>query len=244
MEKPDFDSSGGRLAWARERAGYASRADFSRIAGVKDVTYRAYELNQNKFAKHAPRFGELLGVSAAWLIDGGPLPDGPTPPVIVPNATPFKFEGASDGHPPEDVPVYGTVLGASQIYDGEAIEQTTLNTGDVLTYFKRPSILNGQKDIYGVFVAGSSMDPRYGEGEAVIVDGKRPPRVGDDVVVYLRVPDEDMGERDACVLIKRLVRRGADFIELRQFNPPTTFRIAGERVSKVHRVIPASELFS
>jgi phage repressor protein C with HTH and peptisase S24 domain len=38
------------------------------------------------------------------------------------------------------------------------------------------------------------------------------------------------------VLIKRLVRRSAHFVELAQFNPPMTFRVPSERVAAIHRV--------
>lgn len=217
---------------------------FARAAGIKEVTYRAYESAQNGFAKHAPRFADLLGVDMRWLLEGGPVPEGPINAVPPANAEPFKLEGAAAVEIADDVPVYGTALGAPRVVDGEAIEQTMLNTGEVMTYFRRPPILNGQRNVYGVFVVGSSMDPRYSEGEPVFVDGKRPPRVGDDVVVYLRVPDEVDGERDAAVLIKRLVRRSGQFVELQQFNPPLTFRVDAERVSKIHRVIPYGELYA
>ncbi len=57
----------------------------------------------------------------------------------------------------QDVPVYGTALGASRIIDNNAIEQTTLNTGEVIAYFKRPVVLDGRVDVYGLYIQGSSM---------------------------------------------------------------------------------------
>jgi phage repressor protein C with HTH and peptisase S24 domain len=39
------------------------------------------------------------------------------------------------------------------------------------------------------------------------------------------------------VLIKRLVRRTGGYVELRQFNPDTTFRVETQRVAKIHRVL-------
>jgi phage repressor protein C with HTH and peptisase S24 domain len=38
------------------------------------------------------------------------------------------------------------------------------------------------------------------------------------------------------VLVKELVRRGAQYVELKQFNPELTFRVPAERVAAIHRV--------
>ena len=82
MEDLDLESPGGRLRWARERAGYLDAAQFARAAKMKEVTYRAYENNQNGYARHAPAFSERLNVPTNWLLRGGPLPDTepPEPP--------------------------------------------------------------------------------------------------------------------------------------------------------------------
>ena len=74
MTAPHLDSAHERLAWAREQAGYADKADFARATGVNTTTYRAYENGQNGFAKHAATFAKKLGVPAEWLLDGGPTP--------------------------------------------------------------------------------------------------------------------------------------------------------------------------
>lgn len=163
---------------------------------------------------------------------------------VEPDARPFQMEGSSQDRMARDVPVFGTALGAPEVVEGEAIEQTTLNSGEIVTYFRRPGVLNGRTDIYGLFIQGSSMYPRFSEGETAFVETRRPPRVGDDVVVYLRMPDEELGERASCVLIKRLVRRTGTHVELEQFNPPVTFRLPAQRVARIDRVVPWTELLS
>lgn len=161
------------------------------------------------------------------------------------NASVVKFEGASAEQMPRDVPIYGTALGAPRDFDGNAVEQTTLNTGDVIGYLPRPGVLSGQQNVYGLYVQGSSMAPRYEEGESAFVSsGGKPPRIGDDVVVYLRDDVEDDGQTASAVLIKRLVRRTANYTELEQFNPPMVFRIEACRILRVDRVIPWAELLS
>lgn len=163
-----------------------------------------------------------------------------------PNAIPFKMEGASMERMREDLPVYGTALGAARQVDGEAVEQTTLNRAEVVQYAKRPVMLNGRADAYGLFVSGSSMEPRYEDGEMIVIDPKGRVRSGDYVVVYLRPknPEEDDGEADRAVLVKKLVRRTATHYELEQFQPALTFRVEAAEVVRVDRVIPWSEMLS
>ena len=160
------------------------------------------------------------------------------------NARVVEFEGPTGEPMPRDVPVYGTALGCEREIGGVAVEQTTLNTAEVITYIRRPAMLAGRDGIYGLFVQGSSMAPRFEEGETILVDGKRPARIGDDVVVYLRDGERDDGETAAAVLVKRLVRRTGEHYELQQFTPAATFRVPAPLVLKVHRVIPATELLS
>jgi len=118
-----------------------------------------------------------------------------------------------------------------------------MDQGEVIAYYSRPAALSGRRDVYGVYIQGASMAPRFQEGEVVFVDPKRPPQIGDDVLVFLRI-EEDGSERITACLIKRLVRRTAQHVELEQFNPLTTFRIDRAQISKVHRVIPWGELMA
>jgi len=163
------------------------------------------------------------------------------PPVS--NATPVKFEGASASSLRNDLPVYGTALGAEIMVDGEAIEQTTLNTAEVIEYRKRPIISNGIDRTYGLYVQGSSMYPAHREGAFLFVQRDAVLRIGDDVVVYMRPRDEsDDGETATCVLVKRLVRRSAQYVELQQFEPALTFRLAMSDILRIDRVLTTDDL--
>lgn len=156
----------------------------------------------------------------------------------------------SIGKMPRDIPVYGTALGADAIMDEASgtgsinVEQAALDQSEVLGYLRRPPALVGRKDVYGVYISGVSMYPRFNDGEAVFVDPRRPPMIGDDVIIHLAVPDAHDGDRVGGVLIKRLVRRSSSYIELSQFNPPISFRIEAHSVKSVHRIVPTAELFS
>jgi hypothetical protein len=151
---------------------------------------------------------------------------------------------------PVDVPIYGTALGGRlevNKVDGTGsltVEQTELDTSEVLGYMRRPPALQGRKTVYGVYVSGMSMFPRFSDGEPALVDPKLPLRIGDDVVVQLKGPDEHDGERVAVVLIKRLVRRNSDYIELEQFNPALTFRVPRDQVKEIHRIIRLEDILT
>lgn len=160
------------------------------------------------------------------------------------NAKVLQYEGSGLEMMRRDVPVFGTALGASSDFNGHAIEQTTLNSGEVIGYFQRPSVLNGRANVYGLYIQGSSMSPRYEHGESAFVEKGKPPRIGDEVVVYMRCPETDDGATSSGVMIKRLARMTADYVELEQFNPPVTFKIERSRVLRIDRVIPWAELLS
>jgi transcriptional regulator with XRE-family HTH domain len=181
--------------------------------------------------------GELFDEEEVFEADGLPPP----------NAKVLRYEGASEVVLPRDVPLYGTSLGAPTDFNGTAIEQTNLNSGEPITYLERPTILNRQKGAYGLYVQGSSMAPRHDDGATIFVQDVRfgrPPQIGDDVVVYLRDFSDEDPERASAVLVKRLVRRNSDFVELMQFTPPLSFKIEMERVVRIDRVFPWGELLS
>lgn len=70
MKNADLHNAHERLRYARVQAGFDSAKAFATKVGLGDVTYRSYENGQVGFAKHAPRFAKLLGVSTDWLLEG------------------------------------------------------------------------------------------------------------------------------------------------------------------------------
>lgn len=146
---------------------------------------------------------------------------------------------------PKDLPIYGSALAADLEFGNESgvmvrVEQTEVHMVAPLDYMARPIGVTGRPDLYVVTIAGHSMEPRFDSGQRVLVDPKRSPGVGDDVVVQLRGPTFD-GEEIRHVLIKRLVRRKAGYVVLHQFNPNVEFEVPNEQVSAVHRVMSWDE---
>lgn len=153
------------------------------------------------------------------------------------------------GDPPQfnawakDTPVLGTASGGGMTIDGVVVEQTVLETFDVVDMVRRPPSQRGNAKLYALYVVGSSMEPRHEPGDLVYVDPRRAPMIGDDVVVQLRDGNgHDGDERIVTALIKRLVRRTADGVELEQYNPRMKFIIDKKHIAALHRVVRITEL--
>lgn len=140
------------------------------------------------------------------------------------------------------VPLLGTAMAGEWSGPTEQVELTELDLNEVLGYVRRPQSLKGDAKAYAVTIVGDSMWPRFRPGRQVIVSPRASISVGDDVVVQLLGDPDSSGERRVVqVLIKELVRRSASHVELRQFNPDVTFRVATSEIAAMHKV--AGELF-
>lgn len=125
---------------------------------------------------------------------------------------------------PRTVPVYGTVEG------GTGSEFTIML--DVVDYVRQTSATINKRDVYALYVVGTSMEPAYEEGSLIYVDPHRMPGIGNYVVVQFK---------DSAVL-KRLVGKDDNKLRLEQFNPPKTFEVDRSEVVAIHRVFTNNEL--
>ncbi len=147
--------------------------------------------------------------------------------------------------PPEGIPLIGSGFCddlAIQDEDGGEfeVERVMLEADHVIRMITRPPALVGARDAYAIYYHGSSMEPRFRQGDVGVVDPRRPAAPGDDVVVQLR--NSDGTEDVMTVLVKELVRATGSYVELRQFNPQRVFRIPRARVAHLHRIVPIAEL--
>jgi phage repressor protein C with HTH and peptisase S24 domain len=132
-----------------------------------------------------------------------------------------------------DLPILGTVSGGA---GGLA----QMENGNPIDYALRPARLAGRTDVAGFWVEDISMIPAYKPGSLVIVEKKRPPQIGDDVVFEL-LPESARDERRA--MIKRYLGRTPTLYRFEQFNAPKTLEFPLKRVVNLMRVIPLAELF-
>lgn len=139
------------------------------------------------------------------------------------------------------IPLVGSAIGMTSFDPERDIELTELDMSEVLDQVARPSSLARDGEAYALTVIGDSMEPKFEPGARVIVSPRARISPNDYVVVQLRGNDIQVAATNpdpvTLVLIKRLIKRSASFIELRQFNPDITFRVEADKVAKIHRVI-------
>lgn len=132
------------------------------------------------------------------------------------------------------LPVYGAAAcGTSDNCDFEM-------NGQALEHVAFPPALADVRGAYGLYATGDSMEPRYFAGELVYVHPHKAVQPGNFAVIQMRPLYEGGAVR---AMIKRLVRRTKEYIEVEQFNPPEVFKIPAGDVIALHRILSGDELF-
>ena len=132
---------------------------------------------------------------------------------------------------PVDVPVYGTAVGG--------VDADFEMNGEVIDRVRRPAGLTNARNAFALYVVGTSMSPRYDEGDLIFVHPGRPPVTGSDVVVELYAKDE-FGRPKA--LLKTYRGKTPTMLVLAQLNPAQDIQIPLEEVKQVLRVLRTNEL--
>jgi len=120
------------------------------------------------------------------------------------------------------IPLYGAA--SCTFVDGAAAMSRAID------HIGRPSFLMSQDNAYGVFVIGTSMEPRFKTGEILFVDPDAPVRQGCDVVVQLNT------DGDLTAIAKQFQSMDDTQLKLHQLNPDEDLSIPREHVVAVHPV--------
>lgn len=129
------------------------------------------------------------------------------------------------------IPVLGTGLagreGDFQMNHGEIDRVAT------------PSHLKNRRDLFILYVEGTSMIPWKRPQQMVWLDPHIRPQINDHVVVELNPspPDEDKP-----AFLKLLVRKTPTKLTLRQYSPERTFDVPLSRVYRIYRVMTEEEV--
>ncbi len=146
--------------------------------------------------------------------------------------------------PGERLPIYGTGycddLEIQQDGHCTRVEQTLFDPTTTVGMIERPPALRFSGDAYAIYFHGSSMEPRFFQGEIGLVTPTPPPGNGDFVVVQL---NDGSGDDVVHVLVKRLVRTTSSYVELEQFNPAIIFRVERQRVTRMHKILGPNEIY-
>lgn len=243
-----MDDSNIRLQEARKRAGFKTAADAIRRFGWKPSTYRSHENGQTPVPPDVAKdYARAYEVSPAWLLYGAEAHDkvtgsvkdsGLTQPERVdnganrtvlderptegflgsPSATP-KFPALP--YSDRRIPVLGLGLGGER---GSFI----LN-GKTINYVPCPPGLEHVPDVFAIYAAGDSMEPRYFEGELLYIDPNPTPKMNDFVLIEMQSKDGEPGDG----FIKWFKGFTPTQIKLEQFNPPEKFNLKRDKIKKI-----------
>lgn len=150
-----------------------------------------------------------------------PSPDSPLQPVQDhenPVLVPAPQAGA------RDLPVLGEARGGDDGF--------FLTNGDVLAYAERPPALRNVRHAYALVMRGTSMEPRYFEGELLCIHPLRP--VHRDNFVHIEL-------HDGRSYVKQFLRRDNDWVWVRQLNPEATVQFRADDIKHIRRIIATAE---
>jgi phage repressor protein C with HTH and peptisase S24 domain len=188
------------------------------------------------------KIARALGVSQTWLLTGEgdkqPAPSADDSPVILsaPQAE-AKIAAQAPSLParermPNDVPVMGTAAG-NHMHGAFQIE------GGIIDYVRRPPALSGTREIYALYVEGTSMEPQFFPGDLIYVHPRKPARAGDAVVVQSR----HRGDLPPQATIGIYLRKTEKYVIIRKHNPNAEVQILRNEETLCHKILTVNELF-
>jgi phage repressor protein C with HTH and peptisase S24 domain len=209
-----IETAAGRLRWLRERSRqFRSAAEFARHISVPEVTYRAHESGLRGFAEvQARQYAGALAASWVWLLTGEGAIDPRKGKAPAPG--PYGGRGDVDGAQPapgghSDLPVYASA---------ERGPSGMIVTHDPIEWMMRSEPLLAVRDAFAIYVLGESMEPRYEQGDMILVHPTRPVQKGDDVLLLAHGEDGNQ-----AALIKRLVSWSETAWTVQQYNPARAY---------------------
>lgn len=136
------------------------------------------------------------------------------------------------GAPLPPIPLLWTAASNASCGDG-VVAGLHIDRAQRIGSVARPLSLATDQTAFAITMPDGSMWPRFRLGRQLIVSAMAPMAIGDDVLVTLR-PTQD---RRALAIVGELLRRSADTVELRQFNPAKTFRLDAANVDAIARIV-------
>jgi len=115
-----------------------------------------------------------------------------------------------------------------------------ITNGEPHDWLLRPAVLTGVNEAYAVIAAGSSMEPRYFDGEVVFVHPGRRVAPGPHTFVVVQFFPQEEGEAPKAVIKKYERQTGKELI-LSEYNPPEELRFPIETVKSIHLIVNPGE---
>jgi len=211
-----------KIKEAREARGL-SQEGLARAVGISQAAIKKIEDGSTVRSRYLPDIAKFLGIP----LEETALQSVQTQQSVViqkesPTASaPFPIPPISNRR----IPVYGTAIGG----DDGAFQMNN----QVIDYVFCPPGLENVPNVYAVYVQGDSMEPAFTAGQLVWLHPSRPVRPDDDVVVQIKPYEHE----PPMAFIKRYVRKTADFLVVKQFNPPRDIEYDIDQVVSCHRIV-------
>lgn len=145
-----------------------------------------------------------------------------------------------------DIPVFENKRNFGGIRPKETLaglSTSLIRLDSPLRYYPRSSGLAWSDNAFCIHVVGSTMDPRFRDGEPLFVSHSREPAIGDDVVVYLDTGRPDTEEnRNELIAMGRLMDVDSSRIAVMQYGTQRTTGIAHRLFNRIDRVAPWAEV--
>lgn len=174
------------------------------------------------------KIAQALETSAEWLTGRSELVDAP----IKGDVRHADIRHLPPMQMPNDVPVRGTAA-ASHLKGAFQLDEAAID------WARRPPAMAGAKDLYALYVEGTSMEPEHRPGDLRFVHPGKPPRIGDSVIVQMKYSEADGIE----ATIGHLLRRSGTTLFIGKLNPAATVELKQQHVIAVHKVLTLNELF-
>lgn len=224
-----------RIKERREAVGLSQQA-LGEAVGVTRGAVAQWEAgNNDPTLDKIQGLAQALKCSSEWLLTGTGVVMGTIEPIRLGErqadlSTTLPVPAVASM--PIDLPEIGVAAGGS---GGDF----SVN-GQTIDYKRRPPGLMSNRAAFAIRVIGESMYPRYEEGQLIYVDPKRPPRIGDDVLIELK---PERGGEPGAAYIKRLLAKTPTKLRLGQFNPVREdIEIRHEDVLRVSTVLQLADL--
>jgi len=225
----DKEAFGRRLADARNRA-KLTQAQLADATGYTQQSIQGFEDGKVARPGSIAEIASALGTTIDWLLYGDlPMSAGePSKVVGIRSSQPDSVGNNARVGPLLEgfsrVPLRGQGMGGR---DGALIFDDT-NMGDILA----PPKLHGVPGAYAVYVVGTSMDPRFRDGEVVYVHPYQRVVKGDDCVIQVEGAN---GERLGW--IKEFVSRDDKSLKVVQHSPRKTMTFPDKSIVSIHKII-------
>ena len=105
-------------------------------------------------------------------------------------------------------------------------------TSDPVDWVVRPEQLQNVRDAFAVYVIGSSMEPRYEQGDLILVHPSRPASRDQDVLLLSPVR-----EGGFAAVVRRLTQAGETSWAVHQYNPAKDYELPRSEWQRAHVVV-------